>query len=189
MPALPALPVATAPISPRPARDAAPALPPLEALDRTHQEMLVLLAQLEALPDQLEREGESTAVCHSAQRINAFFAEVARRHHQDEEVVVFPALLASGDETLVHQVHRLQQDHGWLEEDWLELAPQLGALAAGYGGVDPALLRHGVEVFATLYREHIALEESMIYPAARRLHHAQAAGVAQRLTAAARSSS
>ncbi len=183
----------TAPHSPprtaRPLRDSAPALPPLEALDRTHQEMLALLEQLEALPDQLESEGESTAVCNSARRISDFFAQVAQRHHQDEEVLVFPALLASGDDALVRQVHRLQQDHGWLEEDWLELAPQLGALASGYGGVDPALLRHVAGVFVTLYREHIALEESMIYPAARRLQLSEAAAVAQRLTAAAPSSS
>lgn len=173
----------------RPSREPVAALPPLEALDRTHQEMLVILEQLEALPDQLERDGETTAVCTSARRISAFFAQVAQRHHQDEEVLVFPALLASGDVALAHQVRRLQQDHGWLEEDWLELAPQLGALAAGYGGVDPALLRHVADIFVTLYREHIALEESMIYPAARRLHDAAASGVADRLTAAAPSSS
>lgn len=169
----------------RPAREAAPALPPLEALDRTHQEMLVLLEQLEALPDQLESDGESTPVCTSARTISTFFAQVAQRHHQDEEALVFPALLAHGDEALVRQVRRLQQDHGWLEEDWLELAPQLSALASGYGGVDPALLRHVADIFVTLYREHIALEESLIYPAARRLQQAAAAGVAQRVTTGA----
>ena len=42
-----------------------------------------------------------------------------------EEQLVFPSLLADGDSEIVAHVQRLQQDHGWLEEDWLEIGPQL----------------------------------------------------------------
>jgi hemerythrin-like domain-containing protein len=106
-----------------------------------------------------------------------------RQHHADEEARVFPGLLASGDEELAHHVRRLQQDHGWLEEDWMALAPQLQAVAQGYSWYELDALRHGVGVFTTLYHEHIALEESMIYPEARAQMAAEAEGRAQRVAA------
>ena len=70
---------------------------------------------------------------------------------------------------LVQHVHRLQQDHGRIEEDWRELAPQVEAIAAGYDWYDPAMLQAAVPVFAELCREHIALEECVVYPAAQNL--------------------
>ena len=80
----------------------------------------------------------------------------------------------------MQHVRRLQQDHGWLEEDWLELGPQLDALAHGIGGVDIASLTAAAEVFCALYREHIALEETVVYPEARRLGVGLADGVRHR---------
>ncbi len=93
---------------------------------------------------------------------------------------MFPGLLASADEELRRSVVRLQQDHGWLEEDWLELAPQLEAVAQGYNWYDLDMLRHALPVFAALYHDHIALEESMVYPAAKRRQEALCAGEAAR---------
>jgi hemerythrin-like domain-containing protein len=66
-------------------------------------------------------------------------------------------------------VRRLQQDHGWLEEDWLELQPQLRAVVEGYAWYDLEFLRAAVPVFTELYRDHIALEENIVYPESRRL--------------------
>lgn len=51
------------------------------------------------------------------------------------------------------------------------------------------MLRHALPIFEALYLEHIALEESVVYPAARRLQQALADGAASRTTAAAPSSS
>jgi len=68
----------------------------------------------------------------------------------------------------VQAVLRLQQDHGWLEEDWMELSPHVQAVAQGYSGYDIDVLREGATVFAALVRDHVALEESLIYPEARR---------------------
>jgi hypothetical protein len=93
---------------------------------------------------------------------------------------VFPGLLASGDAELVQHVRRLQQDHGWLEEDWLELAPQLEAIGQGYNWYDLAMLRHALPVFTALYVDHIGLEESLIYPEAKRRQAALSAGEAAR---------
>ena len=153
-------------------RPARPAVPPFDltaSLDRTHREVAVQLERLNELLNRIEAEGTDEQTRAQAEAICAFFGGQARAHHEDEEEQVFPLLLAQGDAALVQQVKRLQQDHGWLEEDWLELGPQLSALAAGYTGYDLELLRQGFIVFADLYMEHIALEEGQVFPAARPL--------------------
>ncbi|MES2716260.1 MAG: hemerythrin domain-containing protein [Pseudomonadota bacterium] len=173
---------ATQPVrSPRAPRAPVPSLPPLDALDRTHHQMLLKLAALQQLVDRLDTEGAEPAVRRSAQAICQFFDGNARQHHADEETLVFPALVRKGDKPLIQRVLRLQQDHGWLEEDWLALAPQLHAVARGHSGVDTDALRHAVGVFTTLYHEHIALEESMIYPEARAQLAAEASSRDQRV--------
>jgi hemerythrin-like domain-containing protein len=60
---------------------------------------------------------------------------------------------------LVHAVKTLQQDHAWIEENWIALSPLLSAVAEG-SNVDEAEFRHYVEVFLELSNGHIAMEEN-----------------------------
>jgi hemerythrin-like domain-containing protein len=156
----------------RPSR--APALPPLdpayEALDVTHRAAQRMLVAIERLLEHLYEYGIDIQAEQAAEEILAFFDGPAAQHHRDEEAMVFPDVLASGDAILVGHVLRLQQDHGWIEEDWLALRPQIEAVATGYNGYDLATLRQALPRYATLYEEHIALEEQIIYPAAKALH-------------------
>jgi hemerythrin-like domain-containing protein len=156
-----------------PRRVVPPASPTLESLDATHRDILAMLAQLDELLDHLERAGSDSVAQASATAICGFFASTARQHHVDEERLVFPGLLRSGDLELVQHVQRLQQDHGWLEEDWIELAPNLQAVAQGQNLYDIDTLRQGVTVFTDLYHDHIRLEDSLVYPAARRASKGQ----------------
>ena len=152
----------------RPSRPPLAHLGTLDVLDRTHREIVEMLARLHLLIEKLEVRGIDDGVRKLAQDICVFFDKTARPHHAAEEELVFPDLLAGGDPELVK---RLQQDHGWLEEDWLELAPHLRAVANGQSWYDIDVLRSGVPVFTELYRDHIALEETVVYPASRRFHH------------------
>lgn len=161
-----------------------PSLPALDALDAEHRDVLVTLADLASLIERLDREGVTPATRAAARKVCQFFKLHAREHHAAEERLVFPGLLRSADKELVQHIVRLQQDHGWLEEDWLEIEPQLEAVANGYTWYDIDTLRHALPVFEQLYRDHIALEESLIYPAARRRQMAEDAAVAQRLAVA-----
>lgn len=126
------------------------------------------LAQLTLLLDEIDRPGGEVAARGLAGEICDFFDGTARAHHAAEEQLVFPTLLASGDAELVQHVRRLQQDHGWLEEDWLEIAPQLRAVAENQNWADLDFLRAAAQTFTELYREHISLEETVVYPASRR---------------------
>jgi len=151
----------------RPDRSAAPPLPTFESLDQTHHQMMQTLGQLAQLVEHLASTGVDTRARTLAREICVFFDGSARDHHAAEEQLVFPNLLASGDAELVQHVLRLQQDHGWLEEDWLELGPHLQAVAQGQTWYDLDVLRSAIPVFTELYRDHIALEETVVYPASR----------------------
>lgn len=156
------------PRAPRPTRPAVPPMPGFESLDQAHREVLKVLDDFERLLAHVGENGPDTVARASAQHIQQFFSGPAREHHAEEERLIFPGLLASGDDELVRHVERLQQDHGWLEEDWIELSTQIEAIANGYNWYDLNTLQHALPVFSALYREHIALEESIVYPAARR---------------------
>jgi hemerythrin-like domain-containing protein len=137
-----------------------------EALDETHRKIAEHLARLHALGGKLDGDIDA-ALRHEAAAIEGFFSSVSRRHHADEERDVFPGLLASTDVDLVAKVRMLQQDHGWIEEDWRIIGPQLRGLAEGTIGVEAEALRQAIDVFFDLCREHIRLEESIVYPQAK----------------------
>lgn len=164
----------------RATREAMPPPAGFEALDQTHREVMAVLVEFDQLLQHLDDNGADAVAQASAKRICTFFAGTARQHHEDEEKLVFPGLLLSSDPDLVQHVRRLQQDHGWLEEDWHELSPQIEAIAQGYSWYDVAHLRAALPVFTALYHEHIALEEGVVYPAAKRHQQALAEGRAQR---------
>jgi hemerythrin-like domain-containing protein len=161
-----------------------PSLPALDALDAEHREVLVTLTDMHRLIELLDEQGITAVTRESARKVCSFFTEHARAHHAAEERLIFPNLIKGGDAALVEHIVRLQQDHGWLEEDWLELEPQLQAVANGYSWYDIDMLRAALPVFEQLYRDHIALEESLVYPEARRRQEIADRAAAQRTTAA-----
>ena len=138
-----------------------------EILDECHRDTLIALETLTDLVARLHVEGDSQRVRDMAAEVVKFFSGTAREHHEDEERHIFPKVLAGADPETVQSVLRLQQDHNWLEEDWLELSSHLKALAASQTWWDIDFLREASEVFTTLSHDHMALEESLIYPQAR----------------------
>jgi hemerythrin-like domain-containing protein len=156
-----------------------------EALDACHQQIQQHLDQLAELVGRLESGAADATAQKLAGAVEAFFSGTSREHHAEEERTVFPPLLASGNAELVAAVRTLLQDHGWIEENWLELAPQLRAIALGNNWLDAAEFQHAAQVFRELCSAHIALEESLIYPESK-ARWAQA--VANRASAGARPS-
>jgi len=138
-----------------------------DVLDVCHRQTVLALGKLAALITRLSVRGPDDAARSLAAEILLHLETTARQHHEDEERHVFPRLAVSADTELVHNVLRLQQDHDWLEEDWMELAPHIAAVANGHIGYDLDLLRDGAATFTALSHDHMALEESCIYPQAR----------------------
>jgi iron-sulfur cluster repair protein YtfE (RIC family) len=130
-----------------------------DVLDACHRQTLFTLGKLAALISRLKGHGPDAEGRAMASEIVRFFSTTARQHHEDEERHVFPTLMAGGDPDVVQAVQRLQQDHRWLHEDWMELSPLLDAVATGQSWYDLDALREGAEVFTALSHDHVALEE------------------------------
>ncbi len=138
-----------------------------KALDACHQQIHEHLTVLTGLLEQLEAGSDSEHCRQKAKDIEAYFSETAREHHLEEERNVFPSLLLSDKPEIVQAALTLKQDHGWIEQNWLELAPMLRAIAQNEDWVDMAELKHSAEVFLNLCHDHIVLEETLIYPEAK----------------------
>jgi hemerythrin-like domain-containing protein len=135
-------------------------------LDDCHRRTLEAIDRLDSIIEHIE-SGADAWLRALASDVVRHFSTTARQHHEDEERHVFPKLLANADAATEQRILALQQDHHWLEEDWLELEPHLDAIARGQNWYDVAFLRDGGAVFAALSRDHIAFEEAFLYPEAR----------------------
>ena len=138
-----------------------------QALDACHQQIHIHLEQLTAVLKLMEAGADDAKYRRQVGEIEAYFSSTSRQHHADEEKNIFPALLKSDNAELVHAVRTLQQDHGWIEQNWIELAPMLRGIAEGEDWVNPEELLHAVSVFLALCHDHITREETLIYPAAK----------------------
>lgn len=159
--------MSTTPLT-RPARPERPAVPPPLApalIDQTHCEIALVLTQIEGLARWLAAPGPQAQAqaADLALQVCGFFNGPARAHHETEETQVFPRLLASHDAALRAQVQRLQQDHHWIEEDWLEIEPQLQAVARGQRPGRLDFLCPALTEFTALYREHLAVEDALLH--------------------------
>ncbi|MEJ1798869.1 hemerythrin domain-containing protein, partial [Escherichia coli] len=80
--------------------------------------LLLQLEALRALADALAAGELDPAWRASARSLLTYFGDTAPGHHLDEEAQVFPLLLSSGQPDLVRIAHRLELDHGWIEQEW-----------------------------------------------------------------------
>jgi hypothetical protein len=122
------------------------------------------LDRLAELGNRLPLEDADEPARAVAGAIEAFFSDTAGRHLDELERSLFPAALAGGDAGRIAAVRTMQQDRGWIEQDWLELAPQLRAIAQGNHWIDPAEFAHDVDVFEDLCRGHLAREAGLAGP-------------------------
>ncbi len=150
---------------------------PFEMLEACHERVQRSLQLLQKLQTHLANHGHDASAVQAAQDVLRYFNLAAPLHHQDEELHVFPPLLALQDEELTASVQQLLADHRAMEAAWVPAAAVLQHIAAWEPGaaavvtaawkpldaVQTASLQH----FAALYAHHIALEEGLVYPRAR----------------------
>ena len=104
-----------------------------------------------------------------------YFRESGRRHTADEEESLFPRLRAAG---VAGEVHNLEDDHRQAEllhghvDQWATRWMSEGKLTAE----ERSRLQDDVEALAAIYKEHIALEDQVLFPMAGRTLSAAALG-------------
>ena len=142
---------------------------PFEMLVACHERvarMLVLLARLQL---HLRDQGRDEAARQAARDVMRYFDLAAPLHHQDEELHVFPPLLAGTDVALAAVVQRLLRDHRDMEAAW-PMAREVLLGIAESPAHDWAALAPGQTLalnnFAALYARHMADEDQLVYPAA-----------------------
>ncbi len=143
---------------------------PFDMLTACHERVIRTLALLERLRQHMDKVGIDADAVDAAKDVMRYFDIAAPRHHEDEELHVFPALLAVDDTSLHDVVHKLQQDHKDMECAWIQARKVLAKLTdvdrqisnSRFSDADQVAL----SAFSELYDQHIELEESLVYPAA-----------------------
>lgn len=147
---------------------------PFEMLEACHERVERSLDLLARLCSYLHDHACDDTARQAARDVLRYFDIAAPLHHEDEELHVFPLLLARGDAGVVSQVRQLQADHVRMDTHWQAARALLLALAEGrqtaFGAAGEAVLAE----FAEGYGAHIRTEEDVVYPAARTLLDAQA---------------
>jgi len=143
---------------------------PFEMLSACHERVERTLRLLDRLQAHLADKGWDPQAADAARDVVRYFDLAAPLHHEDEERHVFPPLLAAGDAAVCAAVRRLQADHVVMAQVWPAARQLLQGVAdagtpAAWTGWDAAALRT-LAAFRGCYGEHIALEESLVYPSA-----------------------
>ena len=145
---------------------------PFDMLEACHERvhrMLTLLARLQA---HVQVNGCDTQAQQAAQDVMRYFDLAAPLHHQDEELHVFPPLLAGGDVVVAEVVHQLMGQHRAMELGWAGIRLVLKQIATNTSTVHAPFLLLTTELvqsFTALYEAHIRMEEGVAYPAAKQL--------------------
>jgi hemerythrin-like domain-containing protein len=142
---------------------------PFEMLEACHERVHRMLKLLGRLREHVAREGCDTQAQQAARDVMRYFDQAAPQHHLDEELHVFPPLLARGNPEVHGLVRRLQQDHLDMEALWKDARVVLGLLAEGRVGRLEAADEAALAAFASLYDAHIRAEENIAYPGAQAL--------------------
>ena len=140
-----------------------------EMLATCHDRVERMLALQKKLQQHLLAKGCDEPARQAARDVMRYFDLAAPLHHQDEELHVFPPLLAGPDAALRELVQRLMQDHRQMDAAWVDARCTLQAVA---DSLDSACLTltpdqtAPLEQFAALYRQHLDDENGIAYPAA-----------------------
>lgn len=140
---------------------------PFDMLTACHERLDRTLALLARLREHLGSHGADTQAQQAARDVMRYFDQAAPQHHHDEELHVFPPLIAQGDPAVLGVVTRLQQDHLQMEARWHRAREVLAAVADGRLATLPPDDSAALDAFAALYADHIRAEETIAYPAAR----------------------
>ncbi len=145
---------------------------PLELWLACHDRVRRMASLLERLREHLIENGADESARVTATSIRRYFDEAAPRHHEDEEVDLFPLLrrllpkkAPKKARAVNAALDRLEADHAEMGKLWQTLRLLLESIERGENvQLDEAM----VQRFATRYREHCETEDTVIADALRR---------------------
>lgn len=142
---------------------------PFDMLGACHERVARTLALLERLRSHLAAKGCDVAANDAARDVMRYFDVAAPRHHEDEELHVFPPLLADPHSGLHQVVQRLQQEHVAMELAWRTARQALARVRDAVHPTEGFALtqaeQQALDLFAGLYARHMDDEDTLVYPA------------------------
>lgn len=145
---------------------------PLELWLACHERVRRMCTLLQRLLEHLREQGADEQARVTAASIRRYFDEAAPRHHEDEEIDLFPRLLQrlegrtdSEAAGVRNAIALLESDHREMGRLWSILREALGAIE---GGDAAALDEAVVGLFVSRYRSHCEVEDTVIAPALKR---------------------
>lgn len=141
---------------------------PVEILNTCHEKVRHFASLTIRLRDYLQKVGVDATATEAATRIRRYFNVAAVLHHEDEELDLFPALMAlqkgrispSAKASLAHSIQSLAREHETLGEAWGQIDRWLESVEQGQLAPEPAC----VDLFAHAYTRHADREENEVYP-------------------------
>lgn len=136
---------------------------PIENFSHCHDGIISHLATMAELPDLLTAAERARKVAEDTRN---FFRNVIYNHHDEEERVLFEAVLASAAEgeelaRVKSITDRLSQEHRAVEAMYIKLEPDLKKMAKGQAcHLDVAT----IETLVREYRAHAEFEEAEFLP-------------------------
>lgn len=134
---------------------------PLDMLSACHDRIMDQCTTLQKLMNHLPMHGCDAQAQQAAQGIMRYFDTAGHFHHLDEEVDLFPLLLAANNPGANDLIQHLLNDHKSMDAIWLKLREQLQAIAEGKLA---ALERTLVGDFSLAYGKHVMLENRQLIP-------------------------
>lgn len=138
---------------------------PLALLTACHEKVRRFSTLTERLVEHVGRRGADAEAQEAATSVLRYFDLAAPLHHEDEDIDLFPALLALGQSEVAMHITRLQAEHEELGALWQATRPWLLAVQAGEAMADVAV-PEAVQALVERYPAHADAEEAFVYPAA-----------------------
>jgi hemerythrin-like domain-containing protein len=139
---------------------------PVEMWLACHERVQRFAALLSRLADHLSSQGADEDAQVTAVSIRRYFNEAAPRHHEDEEIDMFPRLRdrldSEHDKTVLDVLEQVEADHLEMAGLWKRLDATLAEVSRGKR---VTLEQSLIDRFATMYRHHIDAEERVVLPA------------------------
>lgn len=139
---------------------------PVEMWLACHERVQRFAALLSRLAEHLSAKGADEDAQVTAVSIRRYFNEAAPRHHEDEEVDMFPRLRerldSEHDKTVLDVLEQVEADHLEMAGLWKRLDEALAEVSRGQR---VTLEQPLIDRFATMYRHHIDAEERVLLPA------------------------
>ena len=137
----------------------------MAVLKACHERIRSECDKLRQLVEHVQRHGCDEQARKAAEGVIRYFDTAARIHHEDEEEDLLPRMMAaatmSRGSSLTRMVADIATEHREMDRTWTEVRAALQEVLA-----NQPLDHLQVDRFIKLYRAHILMEESNLYPLA-----------------------